>query len=241
MFVAFTLLGVSVATAPLAAGPWSWLDKPEEQRWGQVTINGYGRTIEFSVPDKAGKGGNHLIRMPALKKGDRDQIINVSSEFEKNPGKRVAAFEWERYWGGFFKKDVADFTFNVFISYLGEDTNLLNLNVEGRIKRVEDYFHGRFSSERNHDWFFERFRIEPYESAQNYVWTLENSPTVVKEQDFFRLPLTQDHELVFWFYYRWEVQGGKGDPAWLERRRELSRKILDTVRITPNPFELSLD
>jgi hypothetical protein len=234
-------LTAALFASSIMAGPWSWLDDTEQQYWSNITISGYGRMIEFSIPDRAKKRGSHVIRMPALNKGEKDQHIEVSPDYLLHPGNRIAAYVWERYWGGFFKEDVTDYTFDVYVGYVGEDVDLLDLNVDDRIQRIKDYYHGRFNSERNHDWFFDRFRIDPYKSAQSYFWTQENSPTVLKEHETFRLPISQHHELLFTFYYRQELQGGKGDPAWLERRRHLSRKILDTVRITPNPFELSLE
>ena len=233
------LLGLALMPAPLRADPWSWLDDPERQYWSQITFHGYGPEIRFSIPDNAKRSGTHPVRVPRLEKGQRDQEFTVPPDYFDHVGKMVIGFDWERYWGGFFKKSLVDYSLRVRVNYIGQDAHLLAMDTQGRIDRVYQHFEGLYApikNQRAKDFFFNRFHIEPYQSQQGYVWTVENSPTVVQQQEYFRLPITDQHEMVFWFYYRWEDGGGRGDPAWLERRKALSRQILDSVRISPDPY-----
>ena len=233
------LLGLILLAPPLAADPWSWLDKPERQYWSQITFRGYGPVISFAIPDNAKRWGAHTIRGPRLEKGQRDQDITVPPEYLYHIGRPVIGFDWEYYWGGFLKESLVDYTFRVRVHHVGIGANLLGMDAQARMDRVYRYFEKLYGPDKNDRatrFFFDRFHIEPYQSQQGYLWTVENKPSVVQQQEYFRLPITDEHEMIFWFYYRWEVAGGRGDPAWLERRKALSRQILDTVRISPDPY-----
>ncbi len=221
------------------AEPWSWLDNPEKQKWSEITINGYERQIVFSIPEKAYRGAS-VIRVPALEKGLNDQVINVPASALNKVSHRVIGFDWERRWGGFFKKDVTDYSLSVHVRHV-DDAQLLNLSVAERIERIRDQYK-QFYAEHDSvpaakEYFFEQFKVEPYVSSQGFEWVWENKPNIVKESINFLLPISDDRELLFWFYYRMEVKGPKKSPEWLERRKALSRKILDTVRIIPDPYK----
>ncbi len=234
LYVFCMLLIPDIATAD----PWSWLDKPEKQEWSQVEINGYDRRIVFAIPDRA-KSGARVIRVPKLEQNQKNQIIDVALSSLNKESNLIIGFDWERRWGGFFKRDVTDYSLRVYVTLTDESYKLLDKSVHQRMEAVREYFMARFSTPvtiGNRDFFFEKFKIEPYHSSQPYVWTKENAPTVVKEHEDFRLPISDNRELIFSFYYRMEVKGPKKSQEWLERRKALSRKILDTVRIIPDPY-----
>ncbi len=221
------------------AEPWSWLDKPDKQEWSEITINGYERQVVFSIPDKA-KWGSTVIRVPVLERGHKDQVVDVPVSATAKFSHRVIGFDWERRWGGFFKKDVTDYSLRVIVITGESEANLLEQDLAERMERIRQSYKKIYDESpgvsEGEKFFFESYLIEPYESSQGYEWTRENNPTIVKESIDYRLPISENRELLFWFYYRMEVKGPKKSPEWLERRKALSRKILDTVRIIPDPY-----
>jgi len=235
-----TLVLVCIYINPLKADEWSWLDQPDKRIWSQIELNGYGWNLSFAIPDKKGFWPEQTIRYPRHKKRREVQIIDIPLEQFYSPGQSAIKFDWERRWGGFGKETWTDFFLDVRVLYKGKEYRLLNQTLEQRMQRVVDYYSSYYSDDSDSierkTAFFEDFVIQPYESSQSYVWTLENDPDGWKIQETYRLPVSQDHEVSFWFYYRWEMGGGKDDPEWLARRKELSRKILDTVKITPDPY-----
>ena len=229
--------------AAMTADPWSWMDNPSEQSWDKVTIIGYGREIQFRIPDRLHRGGTHVIRGPQLQDGARDQVIEIPPEAQFAPALEIVQFNWERYWGGFVYSDKTYYKFRVYVNYYDDKPKLLKRDVNSRIDRIQDEFDrsqgGPYESNvqaKLAEFFYDRIYLEPYQSAQPYVWTLENQPLLLREHEYFRLPISDNHELIFWFWYHWVDEGGKTDPDWLEQRRALSRKILDTVTISPDPW-----
>lgn len=237
------LLGLLVTScAVLQSTPWDWLDDPEQQAWRGIEIEGYERTIGFSVPDKAGKGGQHVIRWPEPEDGLAEQAIGVGHDPENRAWHQLIKFSWEWFWGGPLKEDEIFYTLTVAVQHRDQLDGLLDLTIGERIQKEIDFQNAMYDEVEKHgqpllgrEWFFERYEIEPFRSKQNYQWFKENIPQLVKEHERFVLPISDRHELVFWFWYHWQEDGGKTDPAWLERRKRLSRQILDTVEITPDP------
>ena len=224
---------------------WDWLDDPELQFWMSVGFEGYGREFHFQVPDRLGTNGRSFITYPALKVATREQDIAVSFESQQTEANRIIEINWDHGKEGVFGPVTADYKLRVFILSYQDDTKLLDLDIHQRIaKTTADHWETYAGADQNldikywRDLFFGKYQIQPYESSQSLLWTLENRPILVREHEYFRIPISDHHELVFWFWYHWQEEGGRTDPAWLERRKDLSRKILDTVEISPNPWSL---
>jgi hypothetical protein len=73
-------------------------------------------------------------------------------------------------------------------------------------------------------------KIVEYESNQGIHWLLENLPTVMQHHEVFSVPISDEHELIVWFWYNEDWV--KDHPEWYERRKALSRRILDSVRLS---------
>ena len=92
-------------------------------------------------------------------------------------------------------------------------------------KHYEDFEPGRWR-----DVVLERLIVEDYQSKQGYIWVVENKPTVKSFHEQFKLPISDHRQLVVWFWYNEDWV--EGHPGWLERRKALSRRILDSVRLS---------
>ena len=82
-------------------------------------------------------------------------------------------------------------------------------------------------------WRKALFEIEPYASSQGYRWTVERWGSNSRDNERFKIPITDVHEVEFAFYYRMDDIKPVNDEAWYQRRIKLARQILDSVRIKP--------
>ena len=91
-FIALALCGC----ANFHSDPWAWMDDPALQSWDQVTIQGHGREISFSIPNAVDGGGSWVIRGPAIEPGERSQEIIVPFEALDEAWYQIVEFNWER-------------------------------------------------------------------------------------------------------------------------------------------------
>lgn len=216
--------------------PWAWVDEPENQVWMPVTIELLGRTVTFSVPDSDSRMGTNTIT--ALGEGveEREGRIWVPNSSASAPVSGLAGFFWERYWGGYFRPDVDNYYLVVRVWHHDRAPSLFDLTPAQRKERLVQDHNDGFDDSEYGQWSKSVFNVELHESSQGYIWTNESSPARVKYSEEFKIPITVRHELEFDFYYRMDDDEGKSNTKdWYERRKALSRKILDTVRITPEP------
>lgn len=222
-----------VAACKSIQDPWYWLDEPDNQVWVPVTVEAYGRTIEFSIPDSAPALGSNVIATPRLGKTREDNTIVVPLDSFNLPAKNCAAFIWEHYWGGFRWDDVINFQLFVTLIRADDVDKLLDLTVEERMERTRADYYGDFQDNDFGRWKKDLFQIEPYASSQGYRWTLERWGPNPRDNERFKIPITDVHELELSFYYRMNELKPVNDEAWYQRRIKLARQILDSVRITP--------
>ena len=138
---------------------------------------------------------------------------------------RALIFPYEWLWGGPAHKDEGLYLFEMSFS-LHEGRKLLSETPEERIRVVkriyEDMDDGKWR-----DYVLKKMIVEKYESKQGYEWVMDNHPTVMKYHEYFRIPISDERELAVWFWYNEDWV--KDHPEWYERRKALSRRILDSV------------
>jgi len=227
--------------AAITADPWGWLDDPEQQYWSDITIHGYGREIRFAVPDRWKPGGEHVRRWPKLEKGQRDQVVETTGISLYEPAIRLLIFHWDWYWQGFYKKGDYDFYLDVWVQYLEGQPQLLDLTPDQRVRRQVDYWQNVYDETdsitlKMKAYFFDEYRVAPYQNKHSVVWIHENQPQITADHEIYRIPISDHHELTFSFFVRENRFDLKDDPAWNQRRWEMTRKIMDTVQIIPNPY-----
>ena len=138
-------------------------------------------------------------------------------------------YEWQ--WGGPIHKDNGLYLFELGFKYK-KGSKLLTKSYENRIRRVKNRYKN-FEEGPWRDRVLDRSIATGYQSRQGYQWVLENLPTVMQYHEVFSLPISDERELIVWFWYNEDWV--KDHPEWYERRKALSRRILDTVRLsTPN-------
>jgi len=152
---------------------------------------------------------------------------------------RIIYFEWEWYWGGFYRRGEEDFSLDVWIDRSDDISNFLDLSVEERIESRILFHQARYEDglpDRQREFFFEQYWIEPFSSDTGLIWTVENQPQTTSDSQTYRIPVSNSHELKFMFFVRKNRQSGPADPEWMELRWEVARKIMDTVQIEPKPY-----
>lgn len=218
--------------------PWSWLDKSEEQVWVETVVNLPGREVRFSVPDRLRAGGSHVRRAPPPDRETGEHIVTMPPEAFNTIRWWGLRFVWEWYWGGFYKKGDHDFSLSVRVWSDQSDVDLLDLSPPKRIEHVLDYYRERYAGG-DPFWgkfFFEHHWIKSFENRQGHIWVVQNQPVVTLEHIKFQIPIADRRVLEFSFFIAKDRFGGPDDPAWMERRRQIAYKIMDTVRIDPDPF-----
>ena len=138
---------------------------------------------------------------------------------------RALQFAYEWLWGGPAHEDRGLYIFELsFAKHAGR--KLLSETPEERIRVVkriyEDMDDGKWR-----DYVLKKMIVEKYESKQGYEWVMDNHPTVMKYHEYFRIPISDERELAVWFWYNEDWV--KDHPEWYERRKALSRRILDSV------------
>jgi len=137
-------------------------------------------------------------------------------------------FPYEWLWGGPIHKDKGLYLFELGFAY-EKGRNLLSEDVESRIQSVKSHYEN-FEEGRWRDIVLKRSIAEGFQSRQGYQWVMENLPTVIQHHEVYSLPISDEHEFVVWFWYN--EDWAKDHPEWYERRKALSRRILDTVKLS---------
>ena len=234
--------------ASLTNDPWEWLDEPENQNWKRMTISFPAQQISFSVPDRL-SSGNQMIASPEWKDADHDLLVSLQQASIDQPAVKLTGIFWEYPSGGLNKLLDSDFTFTAFVFHIDEARSLLSMNVEERILWQRDRFQKTYGPADKHSKSAKDqlrqakldgdLRIELFQSQQGYEWIRDNDPFHSFEHDNFRMPISDDLELEFSFGYRIDLdtagKPGNRDVQWLERRKKIARKVLDTVTISPPP------
>ena len=229
------------ACSTLTEDPWQWLEEPQEQTWNQVNIHAVGRDIQFSVPDRTNNGGNHTHYWPENGLSGTGFRKSLSLEQVNEPFTMLGTFTWDTWWRGFYKKGGEDFYLSVGIFRLESDGNLLDLSTDQRIERIREHWISRFSEPAGlknplTDNFVEKFQAELFETDSGLVFVSHNAPRVSNEHQRFVIPLSDHALLDFNFYVNDLRYDQKEDPQWNRSRWEMVEKIMNTVRITPDPF-----
>lgn len=189
-----------------------------------VQILGAERDVEISLPKSL------AIELP--------NSLFMKPEALILPYSKALDFPYEWLWGGPTRKDKGLYLFELgFERRLNR--SLLNETIDSRIQlhrhRYEAFDEGTWR-----DIVLDRLSIVEYQSSQQYIWLLENMPTVLPHHEVFSIPVSDERELVVWFWYNedWVTD----HPEWFERRKALSRRILDTVQLSePNEGHLGSD
>jgi hypothetical protein len=232
-----------LSLALLAAGcvamvntPWDWLDDPSQQAWKEVVINGFGREIRFSVPDRLKKGGQHLISWPRWEKGQDAMFINLDYESLTEPFLRPLAISWDWYWGGFYKDEITDFNLSVEIKYFEKEQNLLDLTLNERVERQwQGYKNFYKDSPVFKEFFFEYYWVKTYVNQHSIEFIVENQPQTLADNRDYLVPISDHHQLEFSFFVRDKRWAKMEDTSWNKSRWDIVDKIMETVQITPSP------
>jgi hypothetical protein len=179
-----------------------------------LLIIGAERTVEIALP----KSLSTKI----------DETLFIQHERLELPYIKVLDFPYEWLWGGPAHKDKGLYLFELgFERRIGRA--LLSQDTSGRIQihreRYENFDEGTWR-----DLVLERLRVVAYQSNNHNKWLLENMPTVTPYHEYFSIPVSDERELVIWFWYN--EDWAKDHPEWFERRKALSRRILDTVKLS---------
>ena len=220
--------------------PWDWLDHPEQQRWIDVTLSGDGWDILYSVPDRLKSSGQHTQSDPPLDISGSHRLFLLPPETPNKKWARLAAYNWDSWWGGFFKESGVDFWLEVAVNYYENENEFLDMNseefIQWKVAGHREFYakHFKASSEQENS-FFKNYRIEKYVSANSITWIHENTPTVQGDYIVFMSPLSNSHILEFGFFVNKKRYNWKDDPEWNKHRWDIVYKILDSVSITARP------
>ena len=138
-------------------------------------------------------------------------------------------YEWQ--WGGPIHKNSGLYLFELgFTREKGR--KLLNESFESRIQNIREKY-SDIEQVAWREYVLKNYIVYKHQSKQGYQWVSQNLPTVMRHHELFSLPISDESELIVWFWYNEDWV--KDHPEWYERRKALSRRILDTVRLsTPN-------
>jgi hypothetical protein len=229
------------ACSYVSKDPWGWLEEPTDQIWRKVRISAIGRDIEFLVPDLKDGLGNHMAVWPEDGVSQTGFAFTFPIERLKEPFTMLANFTWDTWWGGFYKKGGEDFYMSVGLFYLEREEDLLNLELEQRVKWTSDYWLAKISgpsgdSKQYEKYFIEHLRVKPFVNDTGLRFVEHNAPRISGQYRHFTVPFSNHHYVEFSFYVNDLRYGQKEDPQWNQSRWEMVEKIMNTVRITPDPF-----
>jgi hypothetical protein len=179
-----------------------------------MQIVGVDKDIEISLPRSL------AIQIP--------KTLEIQPESLTLTYQKALDFPYEWLWGGPIHKDKGLYLFELGFTYK-PGKKLLSEDVQSRIQRFENYYkdwdEGSWKS-----YVLKHLNVEEYQSQQGYLWVMKNLPTVKPHHEVFYLPISEDRELIvlFWYNEDW----AKDNPEWYERRKALSRRILDTVKLS---------
>jgi hypothetical protein len=144
------------------------------------------------------------------------------------PYLRILKFPYEWQWGGPGRKGTGLYLFEFGIERL-TDGALLSKSIDERTK-IHRKGYEAMDEGKWREIVLKNLKIVEYESNQGIHWLLENLPTVMQHHEVFSVPISDEHELIVWFWYNEDWV--KDHPEWYERRKALSRRILDSVRLS---------
>jgi len=179
-----------------------------------LLVIGVERDIKISLPKSL------AIELP--------ETLFLKPESLELPYLKVLGFPYEWLWGGPINKDEGLYLFDLAIDYK-ESGNLLSLDVDTRIQNIRGFYE-EFDEGHWRDYVLNKLVVEKYQSENGYEWVMDNHPTVMRFHEYFTLPISDERELVVWFWYNEDWV--KDHPEWFERRKALSRRILDSVKIS---------
>jgi hypothetical protein len=179
-----------------------------------LQIIGAEQRIEISLPKSL------AIEVP-------DRLV-INPEALEQPYTKLLDFPYEWLWGGPARKDQGLYLFKLALHYEQEE-EFLSRNVDARISATRRHYEG-FEQGQWRDYVIEQLAVKAYQSKRGYWWVMENKPTVKRHHEKFTLPIAEERQLVVWFWYNEDWV--KDHPEWFKRRKALSRRILDTVKLS---------
>jgi len=190
-----------------------YLDE-DSLEFNPVLIKGAERDVEISLPKSLAT--------------QISNTLSVDLRSQERPYTKVLDFPYEWLWGGPINKDVGLYLFELgFEQRVGQSLQSISADelIQVHRKRYEDFDEGTWR-----EIVLERLKIVEYQSNNGNQWLLENMPTVKPYHEVFSIPVSEERELVVWFWYN--EDWAKDNPEWYERRKALSRRILDTVKLS---------
>lgn len=234
-----TTLCMLSACAVMQSTPWDWLDDSEGIRWIDVTVEGHGYQVSYSVPDHPEGRGQHILAWPEYDKAVA--YVKFQSPPENSEGYTPwVRYYWDSWWGGFFKQSGYDFRFSISLNRCNGKCSFLGYAPQDWIKWRNEEYLSFYSNpqmiENMGEEFFSRFRIESYSNALSHSFVFENSPMTLADSVSYNVPINDKHYLSFSFFVSKLRFGLREEPEWNQRRWQLVREIMDTVTITPDPW-----
>ncbi len=168
-----------------------------------------------------------LISLPKALTAKLPDSLLMKPEGLELPYTKALDIPYEWLWGGPIHKDEGLYLFELAFSY-HPGRHLLSESVEERKQNIRQHFED-FEEGKWRDVVLDRLIVEDYQSSQGYVWVMENVPTVMQYHEYFSLPISDERNLNVWFWYSQDWV--PDHPDWYERRKALSRRILDSVRL----------
>lgn len=208
------LVGLILSScAVVDSSDFQYLDN-ENLELHPLLIIGAERTVHISLPK-------------SLSTKIEDKLV-IDPERLQLAYTKVLDFPYEWLWGGPAHKNKGLYLFELgFERRVGNV--LLSESLSNRIQIHRDKYEA-FDQGTWRELVLERLRISEYQSENNDTWLLENMPTVTPYHEVFSIPVSDERELVVWFWYN--EDWAKDHPDWFERRKALSRRILDTVKLS---------
>ena len=178
-----------------------------------------------------GADQNVEISLPKSLSIDIPKTLLIEPERGELSYTKALDFPYEWLWGGPAHKDKGLYLFE--LAFLRENSGrAFSESVEDRIRKARKHYED-FDEGKWRDYVLGELVVQEYKSKQGYLWVVENKPTVMKYHEQYILPISDEQQLVVWFWYNEDWV--KDHPDWFERRKALSRRILDTVKLTkPN-------
>ena len=238
----YVLIGIFLSVlggcAAVTADPWGWLDDPAQQQWVEMLCEFPGTEIQLAVPNRL-KGKTHRFRSyPLVEVGETSVPIPGCTDFP-NTNLVIAMFDWDYWWGGFFKDKGADFHMTVSVLHHENSPQFLDLDVSSWIGWRTEYWQSVYGrpprgSVEQLQKFLDGYSIEPFHSKSSVTWVLEEYPTVTGRMFEFHAPLSNSDTLTI----RFQISGVRGglepDPAWQERRLQMAFSIMNKVAVSPS-------
>jgi len=168
------------------------------------------------------------ISLPRSLSTEVPDSLVMKPESLEQPYAKLLDFPYEWLWGGPAHKDEGLYLIEMAFHYQKKG-EFLSGDVDTRVIAIRKRYEG-FDEGRWRDYVLETLVVKAYQSKQGYWWVVENKPTVKRHHEQFTLPIAEDRQLIVWFWYNEDWV--KDHPEWFEKRKALSRRILDTVKLS---------